>query len=90
MTTLACASTVTVDVRPIAPQHRHPLVFSTLRDLASGQSMEIVNDHDPGPLYDRFQSEVPGRFGWDVLEAGPEVWRVSITRLPSSGSCSGA
>ena len=86
----------TVDVRTIPPRERHPLIFSTFRGLANGQAMELVNDHDPRPLYYQFQAELPGGFSWDYLEAGPHTWRVSITRLPgaqasqaSAGTCCG-
>ena len=89
--------TTTVDVRTIAPRERHPLIFSTFRGLASGQSMELVNDHDPRPLYYQFNAELPGEFGWEYLEQGPDTWRVSITRVgearatgaDASGSCCG-
>lgn len=87
----------TVDVRPVAPLDRHPLIFSTFRELPAGQAMDLVNDHDPKPLYHQFQAKIPGRFGWDYLEAGPELWRVRITKLADPhangqccGSCGGA
>lgn len=80
----------TVDVRPLAPRERHPLIFSTFLSLGDGQAMELVNDHDPRPLFHQLQAEWPGRFGWDVLEAGPATWRVAITRLaPARGGCCG-
>src|SRR5215813_4963332 len=75
-----------VDVRRISPRERHPLIFSTFRALSRGQAMELVNDHDPRPLYFQFQAELPGGFTWDYLEAGPHTWRVSITRLGNGGS----
>jgi uncharacterized protein (DUF2249 family) len=88
----------TVDVRTIAPRERHPLIFSTFRKLASGQVMELVNDHDPRPLYYQLQAEMPGTFAWAYLEQGPQTWRVAITRNDASvapsekccGSCGGA
>ena len=82
-----------VDVRTIAPRERHPLIFSTFRALQAGEAMELVNDHDPRPLYYQFQAEMPGRFTWDYLESGPDVWRVRITRLTgahSNGQCCGS
>lgn len=98
MTQLA---TPTVDVRHVAPRDRHPLIFSTFRQLLTGQAMELVNDHDPRPLFYQFQAELPGGFGWAYLETGPETWRVAITKLVASqpedadsccggGSCAGA
>lgn len=84
-------ATATVDVRSIAPRERHPLIFSTFLSLGDGQSMELVNDHDPKPLFYQFQAELPGRFGWAYVEAGPDTWRVAITRLAEPrGSCCGS
>lgn len=89
-----------VDVREIAPRDRHPMIFSTFRSLGAGESMELINDHDPKPLYYQFQAELPGQFSWEYLQSGPEVWRVRIAKQakPASahaqggccGSCGGA
>ena len=82
-----------IDVRVIAPRERHPLVFSTLCRLPVSQAMEIVSDHDPKPLYQQMRAEHPGKFDWEDLEIGPDVWRVRITRLdpaPGEGRCCGA
>jgi uncharacterized protein (DUF2249 family) len=70
----------TVDVRSIAPRERHPLIFRTFESLKPGETMHLVNDHDPKPLYYQFQAELGPAFDWDYLEQGPEVWRVSIGR----------
>lgn len=81
-----------VDVRQITPRERHPLIFSTFRALSAGQAMELVNDHDPRPLFYQFQAELPGGFSWDYLETGPDTWRVRITRVattPAAGGCCG-
>src|SRR5262249_33592822 len=85
-----------IDVREIAPRDRHPTIFSTFRSLAVGETLELINDHDPVPLYYQFQAEMPGDFGWDYIQAGPSVWRVRIKKLASSkhdgpccGSCGG-
>jgi uncharacterized protein (DUF2249 family) len=83
-----------VDVRNVAPRDRHPLIFSTFRALQAGETMELVNDHDPRPLYDQFQSDAPGSFTWAYLERGPQTWRVAITRTAadqgeSGGACCG-
>ena len=83
------ANTTTVDVRSIPPGQRHPLIFSAFRGLLPGAAMELVNDHDPRPLYQQFQAENPGNFDWTYLESGPELWRVQITRREAAGSCCG-
>lgn len=85
-----------IDVRTIAPRDRHPLIFSTFGKLARGQALELVNDHDPRPLYYQFDAQMPGQFEWQYLEQGPDLWRVAITRTATagnpheSGSCCGS
>lgn len=70
----------TIDVRTIVPRERHPLLFKTFDELAAGESFELVNDHDPKPLYYQFMAERPGQLGWEYLEEGPETWRVVLTK----------
>lgn len=82
-----------IDVRQIAPRERHPLIFQTFRCLAPSQAMDIVNDHDPKPLYYQMQAEQPDQFSWDYLESGPDVWQVRITKRADeheSGQCCGS
>jgi uncharacterized protein (DUF2249 family) len=69
-----------IDVRRIVPRDRHPLIFRTFDGLAPGESFELVNDHDPKPLYYQLQAERPGQLAWQYLEQGPEVWRVTVGR----------
>ena len=84
-------STARIDVRTIAPRDRHPLIFTTFGRLQPGQALELVNDHDPRPLYFQFESQIPGQFSWEYLEAGPDTWRVAITRTgeakPAGSTC---
>ena len=72
--------TTTVDVREITPRDRHPLIFDTFDSLMPGQTMRLVNDHDPKPLYYQLMAERAGQAGWEYLEEGPEVWQVRITK----------
>ena len=85
----------TIDVRTVPPPQRHPLIFGTFDALTPGQAFEIVNDHDPVPLYFQFEKTRAGQFAWRYLEAGPAQWHVRIARVaagvpsgPSSG-CGG-
>lgn len=67
-----------IDVRTIQPPQRHPLIFDTFNRLGAGETFDLVNDHDPKPLYYQFATEQSGRFTWNYLEEGPDVWRVRI------------
>jgi uncharacterized protein (DUF2249 family) len=69
-----------LDVRVIPPREKHPAIFSKVDALKSGESLVIINDHDPRPLKYQLDAEHPGTFGWDYEATGPEVWRVKITR----------
>jgi uncharacterized protein (DUF2249 family) len=89
--TLAIVST-RMDVRQIALRDRHATIFTAFRALDFGDALEILNDHDPKPLYHEFQAEAPGDFSWVCLQSGPEVWRVNIQKLATShgvGECCG-
>jgi uncharacterized protein (DUF2249 family) len=67
-----------LDARVIPPRDKHPTIFRTFDTLASGESMVIVNDHDPRPLRYQFAAERPDMFTWTYEAEGPEVWRVRI------------
>ena len=69
-----------LDVRSEPPARRHELILSTYDGLAPAEGFILVNDHDPKPLYYQFDAEYPGRFTWDYLETGPQVWKVRIGR----------
>lgn len=69
-----------LDVRTEPPIRRHSLIFETYEALGPGEAFELVNDHDPKPLYYQFAAEKAGEFSWDYVEQGPEVWRVRIGR----------
>ena len=85
---LASESTA-IDVRLIAPQERHAIVFSTFRALPAGESFDLLSDHEPRPLHGQFLQQWSGQFSWDVLEAGPAQWRIRIGRLAAGKSCCG-
>lgn len=48
----------TLDLRDVPPPERHPMIHSAFEALDSGESLEIVNDHEPKPLFYEFQAEV--------------------------------
>ncbi len=74
----------TVDVRPLPPAERHPLIFGRFNALPVGDAFVLVNDHDPKPLFYQFKFEHTDQFSWDYLEQGPKVWRVRIGRVAAA------
>ncbi|WP_435146353.1 DUF2249 domain-containing protein [Halobaculum sp. P14] len=48
----------TLDVREIPPSDRHPKIHDAFADLESGESLVLINDHEPKPLFYEMQAEV--------------------------------
>lgn len=69
-----------LDIRPVIPREKHPTIFSTFDALPEGETFQLINHHDPMPLYYQFQAERTNQFEWNYIEKGPEVWRVNISK----------
>ncbi len=69
----------TLDVRPMPPRIRHETIFDRLSALGTGETLRLVNDHDPAPLWYQLDATRPGQFQWEYVERGPEEWAVDIT-----------
>jgi uncharacterized protein (DUF2249 family) len=74
-------SKVTIDVRSIPPQERHSLIFQTFDEIQPGETLFLINDHDPKPLYYQFQQERGGNFDWQYLENGSSIWQLQISKI---------
>ncbi len=72
---------MTLDVRPIIPREKHSSIYSAFDSLSKGQTLHLINDHDPKPLFYEMSAERSGQFSWEYLESGPEVWEVNIKKL---------
>lgn len=71
---------IRLDVRQLPPRERHATIFETFESLRPNQAIDLVNDHDPKPLYYQLSAENPGEFTWTYRQEGPEVWEVEIRR----------
>lgn len=71
---------VTIDVRTLEKGYKKDIIFKDFEQLAIGEIMELVNDHDPKPLYQQFMLNYPEKFAWEYLEQGPEIWKIGITK----------
>ncbi len=83
-TTLTPTDTTTLDLRAISPRDRHALIFARFDTLKTGESLQLLNDHEPRPLRTQFEDRSPGQYSWSTLEAGPAQWRIRITRLATA------
>ena len=81
---------IVLDVRELPPRERHARIFANFGQLAPGQALLLVNDHDPKPLYYQFMAEYPGEVDWQYVEQAPEVWRVRIGKVTKAAAAAGA
>lgn len=70
-----------LDLRLVPPFERHAKIFQVWGSLKSGQTMRIINDHDPKPLRYQFEAEENSKFEWQYEQEGPVDWKVKIKRV---------
>jgi len=73
-----------LDVRPVREPDRHPAIFQAYAAVQVGESLILIDDHDPRQLHDELEVEHPAGYAWEYLPAEPGVWRIRITRLAST------
>ena len=71
----------TLDVREILHSQRHPVTHRTFDGLKPGQAFILVVDHDPKPVLYELDFLRNGKYSWNYLEQGPEVWRVQVAKI---------
>jgi len=70
-----------LDIREIPPAQRHPKIFDAFESMESGETLTIVNDHEPQPLFYQMQAEVESfdADNYSVEERGPDEF---VARFP--------
>lgn len=56
------------------------IFFETMDSLQFGETVEVIDDHDPSSLYRQLKEERPNEFEWNYLEEGPDTWKVSTEK----------
>lgn len=75
-----------LDVRVLSPARKHQIVRERLEALHAGQSLRIINDHDPRTLRYELDETFPGAFAWTYVECGPQLWRVDIAKISEAAA----
>ncbi|WP_276299134.1 DUF2249 domain-containing protein [Halorussus lipolyticus] len=70
-----------LDVREMPPPKRHPKIHDAFAELDSGEVLEIVNDHEPKPLFYEMQAEVES-FDADNYEVEREEAEKFVAKFP--------
>ena len=68
----------TIRVPEYPPHLKHKVIFETFEKLRPGEAMLIMNDHNPIPLRHQFEAMHPGKFTWEYLEEGPDIFQIKI------------
>jgi uncharacterized protein (DUF2249 family) len=63
---------------------KHPAIFAAYAALSAGESMVLINDHDPRHLREEFEQDFAGAFAWDYLCREPRDWQIRITKTSST------
>lgn len=71
-----------LDVRDVPPADRHPKIHDAFEDLVAGETLTIVNDHEPKPLFYEFAAEVESfdAEGYDVERRAPDEFVASFPK----------
>lgn len=72
----------TLDVRDIPPRERHSTIHERFEELEPGETLTLVNDHEPKPLFYEFQAEVESfdESGYSVEQVEPEKFVAEFPR----------
>jgi regulator of cell morphogenesis and NO signaling len=73
--------TKTLFVPGLEPAIKHATIFNEFNRLDDEETLLIINDHDPKPLYFQLIAEHGNVFSWDYLQEGPEEWRVALHKI---------
>jgi uncharacterized protein (DUF2249 family) len=63
-----------LDAREIPPVQRHQKIHAAFDELDSGETLTIVNDHEPKPVFYEMRAEVDAFDAerYEVEQRGPE------------------
>jgi regulator of cell morphogenesis and NO signaling len=73
--------TKTLFVPGLEPAIKHATIFHEFESLNDEETLLIINDHDPKPLYFQLIAEHGNVFSWNYLQEGPETWRVAVHKI---------
>lgn len=71
----------TLDVREIPPVDRHTKIHNEFEEMDPGETLTIVNDHEPKPLYYEMEAEVSA-FDADGYEVRQEATDKFVAEFP--------
>lgn len=73
-----------LDVRRVQPKDRHPMIHRAFDELQPGESLTLINDHDPVPLYYELAATKPDfdASAYTSTEEEPDKWVAILKKKP--------
>ena len=71
-----------LDVRDLPPADRHARIHDAFDALDPGETLVVVNDHDPKPLFYEMREEVAAfdAEGYEVERCAPDEFRARFPK----------
>ena len=71
-----------LDLRTVPVNERSPdRIINAWKELVEGDTLKLINDHDPKPLQYLFQAEFKDTFVWEYKKQGPDEWIIEIKKI---------
>lgn len=72
-----------LDVREIPPVDRHTKIHDAFDGLDPGETLTIINDHEPKPLYYEMAAEVPSfdEERYEVRQDAPDEFVATFPKI---------
>ena len=76
-----------LDVRDLPPSERHGRIRGAFEELDPGETLTVVNDHDPKPLYHELAAEAPAfdADGYAMEREGAERYVAELPKADLDG-----
>lgn len=66
-----------LDVRPLDIPDRFNAIFGKLDELARGDTLLLINDFEPVPLFGEMQNR---GYTYEKQQKGPSEWHIKISK----------
>ncbi len=70
-----------IECKSIPQELKHSTVFNKFDSLKSGNTLQLITDHDPKTLFLELLAKNGGQFVWAYIDSGPEVWKINIKKI---------
>jgi uncharacterized protein (DUF2249 family) len=78
---------ILIETQLIPAQERHVYILKKFDSLETGDSITLINNHDPKPLLAQFDENRSSQFTSEYLLNGPIEWKVKLTKKIKAGCC---